>query len=269
MKGFGFQRIALVGDSFGLGMLLDAVPRERVACIVGASIRPACLASLEELSRRHHLPLLVQVRRMDPDFKKFLEGMKRLDCDSLICNSYSMLLPGEILSLVGGQAYNFHCSLLPRNRGPNPVQWSIIRGEAETGVTFHRMDGDFDSGPILRQQAVPINFEDTWVDVTQRINALLPPFVNQGVALLLDGNLTPRLQDDRLATRNPRLTSESPRIHFDQMSDLQIYNLVRAQVAPLAGAFVVRNELEVRFPGRLTLSEIAALRQGDFSVQGR
>ncbi len=257
----GFRRIVLVGDSPGIRMLRTHVPAERVACLVGAAIRPQYHASLAQLAQDMQTPLLIQPRFGTDAFPSFVQTLRSLACDLLLCNSYSMLIRPEMLDVVSGNAFNLHYSLLPKNRGPNPIQWAILRGENETGATLHQMDDRFDGGDIVAQLRVPIHLEDTWVTVLTRLDHQVHDLLAQTIPKILDNDFERRPQDEAAATQNQRLTPDFPRIDFATMTDRQIFNLIRAQVHPLHGAYVEHAGERVHFDLWMSMQEVAELRK--------
>lgn len=253
-------RIALVGDTFGVDALLKACPRNSVAALVAASIRPGYIEDLRAVAERLSIPLLIQPKVGAAEYSGFLRQFESLGITHLICYSYSMLLREDLLKLVAFNAVNVHSALLPRNRGPNPVQWAIIKGEEMTGVTMHYMDKGFDSGDIVAARQVPILFEDTWATLAERIHVAACRLMEETIPQFINGKAVRVQQDQELATSNFRLTPDSPEIRFDRQGDLEIYNLIRAQVMPLQGAYVNGPEGVVRFPRLLSLNEIRSLR---------
>jgi len=149
-----------------------------------------------------------------------------------------MKLPPSMLKMVHGNAVNFHAALLPKNRGPNPIQWAIIKWEHLTGVTAHQMVEDIDSGPIVDQIPVAISLDDTWVTFAEKIEAATGVLLSRVVPKFVEGAITCVPQDERQATKNTRLTPEFPKIDFRSMSDREVYNLIRAEAFPLGGAFL-------------------------------
>jgi len=261
-----FKRVALVGDGKGIPALLERVPLTNVVCLIAASIRPQYLDALIRLSQINGRPLLVQPKSRDTSAsQRFIEEFRRQGCDSLICHSYSMKLPAAMLEMVNGNAVNIHAALLPKNRGPNPIQWAIIRGENVTGVTAHQMAEEIDAGPIIDQIPVAISLDDTWVTLANKIDVATGVLTHRVIPLVLRGGVTCIPQDDRQATKNTRLTPESPRINFRSMSDLEVYNLIRAQVSPLGGAFLegLRRE-RFYFRDYVPLDRIRFLRESYF-----
>jgi len=233
-----------------------------VAGIVGASIRPQSHQVLHELAEQMGRPLLIQPKYGDREaFGQFLDALGSLEPDLLFSNSYAMIVQPEMLRLTNGVAVNVHWALLPRNRGPNPIQWAIIRGESETGITLHHIDEGIDTGDIIAQKTVPIGDDDTWEDLRAKLARDSEDFLRDQAPSLLSGALHRTPQDETNATTNPRLTPRSPEIRFDAMTDREVYNLIRAQVAPLKGAYILADGREIRFERKVSFDEIEALRR--------
>jgi len=220
-------------------VLLEHIPLENVVCLITASIRPQYLAQLRRLSQTTGRPLLVQpISKEALGEQRFIEEFRKQGCDSLVCYSYSMKLPTLMLETVSGNAVNVHAAFLPKNRGPNPIQWSVIKGENHTGVTAHQMTEAIDAGPIIDQIPVPIPLGDTWVTLSEKVDVAARALLRRVAPRLVEGGVTCIPQDESQATKNIRLTPEWPRIDFRLMSDIQVYNLIRAQVFPLGGAYL-------------------------------
>jgi UDP-4-amino-4-deoxy-L-arabinose formyltransferase/UDP-glucuronic acid dehydrogenase (UDP-4-keto-hexauronic acid decarboxylating) len=257
-----FSRAVLFGDSLGIPQLLAAVPEALPAGIVAAGARPQYHDELRALAADRGVRFLIQpaYEPAGVEYRDFTRAIADGGFDLLLCNSYSMIVRPDVLELVAGAAYNVHWSLLPLNRGPNPTQWAIIKGERSTGVTIHHMDVGVDSGAIVAQAEEPISETDTWVSVNERLRALALGLLSEAVPMILSGSVEVREQDHSLATVNPRLTADYPRIDFAAMSDRDIFDLIRAQVAPLPGAFVEREGEQMHFDRLHTMEEVAELR---------
>ncbi len=234
-----FQRIAIVGDTIGVPSLMQHVPRENIACIITASLRPQYLDELAAIARAIGVPLLVQAPiKSIAQNQEFLQDFHSISCDSLLCYSYSMKIQPVILEIVRGNAVNIHVSLLPKNRGPNPFQWPLIKDEKLTGTTAHQMGEEIDTGPIVDQIPVQISFEDTWVSLQDKVRSATETMLDSLIPRLICGNIACVPQDESQASTNHRLTPDYPKIDFTHMSDLDVYNLIRAQISPLGGAFL-------------------------------
>lgn len=261
MSSSPIQRLLVVGDVCGVPEVLARVPSGCVVGIIAAEIRPQYHEELKNIASGIGVPLFIQPRMSSPDYPDFFAGLTRLCPDGLIGHSHSMLIRGDVLNLVCGRAFNVHMALLPRNRGPNPVQWALIHGDQMSGVTLHVMDEGFDSGHIIDQESVDILNVDTWLTLFSRLKVATSKLLDRAIPLLLDGSWQATPQDERIALHNPRISPESFEIDFAAMSDLQIYDLIRAQVAPLKGAYLDTPSGKLRFTERLPIGEIAEMRK--------
>ena len=256
------QRILLVGDNRGIPELLARIDSGRVAALVVSSIRPAYHNELKRLADAAGHPLLVQPQYNDVEaYRQFVADVASLNPDGLICHSYAMLLRSDILQLVGNRAFNVHFSLLPRHRGPNPVQWALIHGDDRAGVSVHLMGEGFDDGDVVAQQDLEIGEDDTWSSLLAKLHELSSRLLDVTLPDILEDRWAAIPQDETLSVTNSRLPRESLPIRFDAMSDREIFNLIRAQVSPLAGAFVETSEGRVHIPEFVPLSQIAELRK--------
>lgn len=235
------MRLLLVGDTQGIQQLLRHVSREEVVAVCAASIRPHYIESTSALAKGLGVPLLVQPRRVESEFASFVERIRQLALDLIVVNSYSMLIPPEVLRLSRLGGVNIHASLLPRNRGPNPLQWAIIRGEKSAGVTMHEMTGEFDEGAIIAQQEVPIFFEDTWHTVRARLDRATENLLRENLENISLGGWTSTPQEEESATKNKRRGIGDS--YFDWNDRLiDIYRLHRAVLPPHPPAWSITKE---------------------------
>lgn len=181
--------------------------------------------------------------------KKELYGyedyLQKIDPDLIIVCGYKFIIPKEIFSIPRDGTINIHPSMLPRYRGQHVINWAIVNGESETGVTLHFMDESLDTGDIIVQKSVPINFEDTAKDLHDRIYVEACCLLKQ---ILLDYRqgkpLKGRVQNSSEATFfKPRRPEDG---HIDwRKSSIEIYNLIRALSRPWPGAFSYLNGYKV------------------------
>lgn len=256
-----FKRIILIGDSGGIKTILSSgIDQHCIIGIVGASIRPQYFDELKSIAKQLTRPLFLQPKYSSKEYLQFSQSIQKLKPDLMICNSYSMLIQKDLLEFVHGNVINIHYSLLPKNRGCNPTQWAIIKGEKKTGVTMHYMGMDFDNGDIIDQRSIPINEKDTWFDINQQLNELSVELIKSNLDAIINRNNNRIPQNESEATYNYRLTPSSPRILFESMTDIDIYNLIRAQVSPLKGAYIEYQGEVIRFSEMISRDEVRALR---------
>jgi methionyl-tRNA formyltransferase len=168
------------------------------------------------------LPLLQPDTPKDPSF---VSTLKALDADLMVVVAFR-ILPPSVFTLPRLGAFNLHASLLPRYRGAAPIQWAVINGETETGVTTFLLQEKVDTGSILLQERVPIGPNDTAGDVHDRLSVIGAEVVVRTVRGLAEGSLTPRAQDDALASAAPKLFKEDGRLDWTQPATA-LFNRIR------------------------------------------
>lgn len=186
----------------------------------GRALRPS-LVKREALEE--DLPIL-QPERARGD--EFLAEIAALEPDISVVVAYGQILRREVLELPPLGSVNVHASLLPELRGAAPINWAIIRGFEETGVTIMQMTEGLDAGPILAQQATPIGPDERASDLWARLSEMGAALLVETLALIEIGAVQPVEQDHELATYAPRLTREDARIPWDQDA-ITIDRLVR------------------------------------------
>lgn len=255
-------RVALFVDGAGFAQVLPHLPLDWIGAVVAACIRPQYLDSLRTQVQALGLPLLVQPRHDAPEFAAFVADLAALAPNRILSNSYSMIIRPEVLALVGeGAALNVHTAALPRNRGPNPIQWALIRDEAFAGVTIHLLDAGLDTGAVVAQSIFPITDVDTWKTLHEKALVVTEELFRARLQGILADGAPGMPQDEGAAGKNPRLNADSPRLDPVSMSDRELFNWIRAQVEPLGGAYVQRGDERRHVRRFVPLAEIPALRR--------
>src|SRR6476659_8461143 len=144
------------------------------------------------IAQREEIPLLQPTRMKDPSFMAELSGWKP---DMIAVAAFGRILPPAILSLPPRGCINVHGSLLPKYRGAGPIQWAIVNGETETGVTTMLMDEGMDTGAMLLQEAIPIMPDDTTGTLSPRLAELGGRLLVETITRLKAGTLMPRPQN--------------------------------------------------------------------------
>lgn len=152
------------------------------------------------------------------------ETFRSHKADAAVVVAYGRILPESFLTAYRGGAINVHFSLLPKYRGAAPVNWAIVNGEMETGVTIIKMDSGLDTGDILLQRSTRIVPEETAVDLMRRLSVFGAELISE--ALSNFDRLVPCSQVDEEATYAPIMTKEDGRIDWS-MPAIDIANRVR------------------------------------------
>jgi methionyl-tRNA formyltransferase len=184
------------------------------------------------LAQREQIPLLQPLKMKDPEFLQTLAGWKP---DLIAVAAFGRILPPVILSLPPLGCINVHGSLLPKYRGAAPIQWAIINGETETGITTMMMDEGMDTGSMLLQKAIPITADDTAGTLSPRLAELGGTLLVETIVRLKAGSLVPQAQDSSRATLAPLLKKEDGAIDWT-LPATAVANRVRG-LAPWPGAY--------------------------------
>jgi methionyl-tRNA formyltransferase len=171
---------------------------------------------VKELAERHGLLVLQPSKLKDP---AFLGKLKELAPDIIVVAAYGKILPKEILDLPKHGCLNVHASLLPKFRGAAPINWAIISGEKETGITIMQMDEGMDTGDILLQEAVPIEPEETAGTLHDKLSSLGARLIVEALDLLREGKLVPRKQPEEGVSYAPILKKEDGWIDFSRPAE--------------------------------------------------
>ena len=136
---------------------------------------------------------------------EFLDEMKAYDADLFIVVAYGRILPGPVLDLPKLGTINVHGSLLPHYRGSAPIQWSILNGDKQTGVTIMQLDEGMDTGDMLLSKGLRIDDEDTTITLAEKMAELGAKLLIEALDKLKENKLPNQKQDDSLATEAPPL----------------------------------------------------------------
>ncbi len=143
-----------------------------------------------------------------------LAALADLAPELVVTAAFGQILSQRLLDIPTRGCLNVHASLLPAHRGAAPVQWSLIQGDRETGVTIMRMDAGVDTGDILCAQSTPIAPEDDAQSLLERLARMGAELLPQAIEGYLSGALTPRPQEHERATHEPMLTKADGRIDW-------------------------------------------------------
>ena len=184
------------------------------------------------LAERHGITVLQPVKVRAPEF---IDMMKGLAPDLIVVIAFGQILPKALLEIPRYGCINVHASLLPRYRGAAPINWCIINGETETGVTTMQMDVGLDTGDMLVKKRTAIDPEEDSRALHDRLAMLGAKTLAETLDLLVADKLVPEKQDDALSCYAPMLKKEHGLLDWSTGAQ-EIKNLVRG-VTPWPGAF--------------------------------
>jgi len=184
------------------------------------------------LALENQIPVMQPERlRKEPEMIAWLHNFAP---DFLVTAAFGQILSQAILDIPKHGTVNVHASLLPAYRGPNPVQWAILNGDAKTGVTTMLTDIGIDTGAMLLKAETPIDPDEDALALTHRLAELGGDILPKTLLDYAQGRLTPQPQDETLATHAPKLEKTDASIDWSRPAQV-IHNKIRGQ-QPWPGA---------------------------------
>ena len=171
--------------------------------------------------------------------------LKELQPEVIVVAAYGRIIPKDILDYPRNGCINVHGSLLPKYRGAAPIQWAVINGESETGVTIMQMNEGLDTGDILYSKAIPIGIDDTAESMFDKLSVLGADMIVEALDTLVRGELKPVPQDDAQSCYAPMLSKEISDIDWSK-SAREVYDLVRGLYSwPIAQTVLHGKKLKI------------------------
>ncbi|MBO9368293.1 MAG: methionyl-tRNA formyltransferase [Chloroflexi bacterium] len=213
-------RIVFMGSpEFALPALRALAEQYQVVGVVTQPDRPAGRGQrltpppVKVLAEQLGLPVFQPQRLREP---QAVEQLRRWNPDLIVVAAYGQILRPEVLNLPPWGCLNIHASLLPRWRGASPIQYAILHGDAESGVTIMKMDEGLDTGPILSQRALPLASDETDESLSQKLAALGATLLLETLPRYLRGEIVPRPQPQEGVTYAPLLKKEDGLLDFSR-----------------------------------------------------
>ncbi len=217
-----------------------------------------CLASVAELAARRELVVFAPEDINHPLWVKKLAALKP---DILFSFDYPHLIKPELLKIPPRGCLNLHGSLLPVYRGLCPINWALVHGETETGVTLHHMTPRPDDGDIVAQRRVSVGDDDTVLTLQEKYAAIASELLNDILPKIRSGTAGRTPQDHTKSSCFQEYKPADGEIHWEQTAQ-QVRNLVRAATRPFAGAFSFIGERKALFWSVKVVPQTAAAKPG-------
>ncbi|HOJ71154.1 MAG TPA: methionyl-tRNA formyltransferase [Syntrophorhabdaceae bacterium] len=201
-----------------------------IKCVITKRARPKGRGYMLEDSeiKKAALQMGIPVIEIDSFKEPSIFQVHDFDPHLFVVVSFGLIIPKKILDIPTIGSINVHPSLLPVYRGPSPIQWALLNGDNETGITVIKMNEQMDAGDIIYQETVHIDENDNAATLSDRLSVrsgeVLPNIIDH---IEKEGKITGRQQDHRLATFTPLITKEMGRINW-QAGAREINNRIRA-----------------------------------------
>lgn len=243
------MRVAFAGTPEFAARALEAIIRagHAVPLVLTQPDRPSgrgmklTPGAVKEVALAHGLPLVQPLNLMTEGARAPLAAAEP---DVLVVAAYGLILPPAVLDLPRRGCINIHASLLPRWRGAAPIQRSIAAGDTQTGITIMQMDAGLDTGPMLLQQALTIETDDTAASLHDKLARLGADSIVAALARLETGDLRATPQPDHGATYAAKLGKTEAELNVQQPAEV-LERLVRA-FNPFPGAFLRFGDASVK-----------------------
>ncbi|HXL54573.1 MAG TPA: methionyl-tRNA formyltransferase [Gemmatimonadales bacterium] len=230
---------ALLGEGFDVVAVVTQPDKPQ-----GRSRSTAVPTPVKTAADAEDVPVLQPERPSDP---AFLARLRALGPDVGVVVAYGHILKPDLLGLPRLGMINLHPSLLPELRGAAPVEWAILNGLRQTGVTIMRMEEGLDSGPILLQIPHDIDPEETGGELAEHLSEMGAQALVEVLALYQTNGLEPHPQDHARATYAPKLTRDTARIRWTDPAE-RVARLIRG-LDPRPGAWSELDGREVKLFG--------------------
>jgi len=224
------MKIVFMGTpEFAAISLRELVKFHDVVAVITQPDRPAGRGkklmppSVKEVALSHNIEVYQPMRVKS---KEFIETLSKIEADIFVVIAYGQILPKEILDMPKYGAINVHASLLPKYRGAAPIQWAIVDGEAESGVTIMQMDEGLDTGPMLLKKSTPIESNETGESLHDKLADIGASALMEVLEIISQEKLYPVTQDNALSSYASMLHRDTGNIDWSK-SALEIERLIR------------------------------------------
>ena len=194
---------------------------------------------IHELALKHDLRVITPKTLRN---EKVQQEFRELNADAAVVVAYGLILPTEILSATKFGCINLHPSLLPRWRGPSPIQYTFFGGDEEIGVTIIQMDAGIDSGDMIMQQKFPLQKSDNYGNLAPKLAQLGADMIAQSLKNLQAHKVVAIKQNEALATFSKKLKKEESKIDWD-LSAEEILRKIRGLSGSLTAYFEFNGEM--------------------------
>jgi len=217
--------------AFGVPILEELIKNYDVVAVVCQPDR-GVLSPIKKLAIENKIEVY-QPEKIKEDYEFIL----KLKPDLIVTCAFGQIINWDIIKAPKYGCINVHASLLPKLRGGAPIHRAIINGDYKTGITIMKMVERLDAGPILTQREIPIEETDNVGILHNKLSLLGKELLMETIPLLVEGKITPKIQEETGATFASNIKREDEKIDFSK-SSRQVFNLIRG-LNPFPGAYTI------------------------------
>lgn len=274
MQDFKALRIVFMGTPEFAVASLDALVKAgcNIVGVITAPDKPGGRgmqlqqSAVKKYAVENNLPVLQPEKLKNPGF---LEELRSLNADLQVVVAFRML-PEVVWNMPPMGSVNLHGSLLPQYRGAAPINWAVINGEKETGVTTFKLQHEIDTGDILLQESFPIHEEENAGSVHDRMKTIGAEVLVKTVKGLADGSIKerPQVSNSQQPIRHaPKIFTETCRLDFNKTTG-EVYNLIRG-LSPYPAAFTFLNDKKLKIFKAEKINKTPVHSPGTFDTDGK
>jgi len=233
--------------NFALPALVNLHSAHNISLVITQKDRPRGRGKKMQYTpvKEKALDLGLEVYQPDSiNSKDSIDKIRELKPDCIVVIAFGQILKEEVLNLPKYGCINIHASLLPKYRGAAPINWAIINGEKETGISIMEMNTGLDTGPILNIKSIPIEDIDNSISIHDKLSNLGGEMILETLKNLENGIADRIPQDDSLSNYAPILTKDMGRINWDDLGQ-NILNLIRG-LKPWPSAYTLYNGQNIK-----------------------
>lgn len=220
---------AIIGAGYNLSAVVTAPDKER------GRGRKVSYTPVKEFALENNIPVLQPESLKD---ENFIEELKKFEPELFVIVAFR-ILPKSVYTLPKLGSFNLHASLLPKYRGAAPIQWALINGDKETGLTTFFLEEKVDTGNIILQKRVPIEEDDNFGTLHDKLSEVGAELVVETIAAIENKSYKLTAQDNAFASPAPKITKELSEIDWNESAE-KIHNLIRG-LCPFPAAFFKKN----------------------------
>jgi len=200
-----------------------------VVCVVTQPDKPkgrgkeTQFTPVKQCAQAHQIPVLQPVKVRETDS---VEALRALGADIFVVAAFGQILPKEILTMPKYGCVNIHASLLPKYRGAAPIQWAVINGEKESGVTIQQMGEGIDTGDILLKRAIALEPKETGESLYDKLSKLGAELIVEVLPKIEAGEVIPQKQEEALSTHVGKITKAMGLIDWNKSAE-ELERLIR------------------------------------------
>jgi len=207
-----------------------------------------------EIGRQNNIPVLLPNKPMD-----IYEQIAGYKADLAILVAYGRIIPQKVIDLFPLGIINVHPSLLPKYRGPTPIETAVLNGDFKTGVSIMRLTAGMDTGPVYGQAPLPLAGTETKFDVYSALSSAGAELLFKLLPDIIDGSLQPQQQDDFQATYSTLLTKADGKLDLTNLTAIQAERRVRAYLGFPKTKLIVKNHSVIVTKAHVTTTKSSPL----------